>query len=170
MAVGRAALADLKAHADLQADLKAHTDLLADLEAHTDLDADLEEVAVEADAAIRRTLARYCHTVDDGRWAEFAELWTEDAVVVALGEEVRGRDAIVAWGERVQPPERRGRHVTVDSDIVVDGDRAEVTSDFLFLRRSDAGWQVAVVGRYRDVLVRTGDGWRFARREIVLER
>lgn len=114
---------------------------------------------------VQRTLAEYCHTVDDGRFEAFAELWAEDAVVEVLGQRVEGRAAIRAWIEQAMPPDKRGRHVTVNSTLAVDGDRAEALSDFLFY---DRGWNVTAAGRYDDELVRDGDRWLFTRRTIHL--
>jgi ketosteroid isomerase-like protein len=93
----------------------------------------------------------------------------EAAVVEVMGRRVEGRAAIRAWIEQAMPPERRGRHVTVNSAISVDGDGAEVLSDFLFYARVEGGgWEATVAGRYEDELVREGERWLFTRRTIHL--
>lgn len=121
------------------------------------------------DSEIRRTIAAYCHTVDDGRFDDFAELWAPDAVLRVLGDEVRGRDAITEWMARAQPPEKRGRHLTLNPLIAVAAaDRATATSDFVFLGRVDGGWRITVVGRYLDEFVPIDGRWRFASRTIVM--
>lgn len=120
-------------------------------------------------AAIRDTLASYCHTADDGRFEEFALLFAEDGVVTVLNERLEGRAAIREWMRDALPPERRGRHVTANSRMELEGaDRARVVSDFLFYSETEEGWRVTQTGRYHDVLVRRGGGWSFARREIRL--
>lgn len=121
-----------------------------------------------AEAGIRRTLARYCQTCDDGRFEEFAACFTDDAVMTALGNEVKGRAAIQAWMAKAMPPERRGRHVTVNSVIDVSGDTATATSDFVFLAIAEGKFRVTSAGRYRDELRRVDGDWQFARRDIEL--
>jgi uncharacterized protein (TIGR02246 family) len=118
--------------------------------------------------AIARVVARYCHLLDDGRWDEFADLWAEDAEFVLGGETTRGRDAIRSSIEATQPPERRGRHLAVNVEIEVDGDRATGLVDFMFWARDREGAaKLMFLGRYDDQLVRTDGVWRFARREIA---
>ncbi len=120
--------------------------------------------------AVRRLLAVYCHTVDDGRFDEFAGLWAADAVVTVRGQEVRGQAAIRAWIEDAQPPEHRGRHAVLNTAVTVEADdRATAVSHFIFLARGeDRLWHVSATGRYRDVLVLEGGRWVFAAREIDL--
>ena len=118
--------------------------------------------------AITRVVARYCHLLDDGRWDEFAQLWAEDAEFVVGGETTRGRDAIRGSIEATQPAERRGRHLAVNVEIDVDGDRATGLVDFMFWGRDREGKaKLLFLGRYDDQLVRTDGEWRFARREIA---
>ena len=120
--------------------------------------------------AIRTTLARYCQLCDDGRFDEFAELFTDDAVFHVLGTDHVGRAAIAAFMTAAQPPEARGRHVTSNSVIAVDGARATAVTDYLFVARADHGFAITNVGRYHDQLAldpADADRWRFTRREIV---
>jgi ketosteroid isomerase-like protein len=123
----------------------------------------------DAENAVRRTIAEYCHTCDDGRFEEFGECFAEDAVVVLMGKEIVGRDAIKAWIAKGQPAEKRGKHVTFNVLLDVDGDAGRGTGavDYLFLARSADGPRVSTAGRYLDNYVRTGDRWLFARREIT---
>jgi len=121
--------------------------------------------------AIRRTLAGYCQTCDDGRFTDFALLFAEDASYqVSRGGPVVGREAIAQFMERAMPPERRGKHLCGEPLISISGDTAEVTTDFLFVARLEkGGWGVTAVGRYDDRLQRTTDqGWLFAFRSINL--
>jgi uncharacterized protein (TIGR02246 family) len=115
--------------------------------------------------AIRRTLARYCMLCDDGRFEEWAELFTPDTRFHVMGTTHEGRDAARAFIERGQPPERRGKHVAINPLVLVDGDRARSWCDYVFVSRDGA---VTNTGRYHDELVRGADGrWRFSLREIV---
>jgi hypothetical protein len=124
-----------------------------------------DEVAGEL--AIRRVLATYCHRCDDGDLGAVVELFTADGVFATAGVEARGHDAIHAFFlERQGRPDQRGRHLTVNSDVDVDGSRATVVSDFVFLRHVDGVAVPAIVGRYHDALVRVEGTWRFARRDV----
>ena len=119
------------------------------------------------ESAIGRALAAYCMLCDDKRFDELGECFTEDATLLVRGESVEGRAAIARWYRETQgDPGRRGKHITSNVVSDIDGDRATVVSDFVFLR-FDGGLLVpGTVGRYRDSMVREADGWRFARREI----
>ena len=118
--------------------------------------------------AIATVVARYCHLLDDGRWDEFALLWAEDAEFVLQGQATHGRAAIRDAIAATQPPERRGRHLAVNLEIALDGATATHVCDFMFWARNKEGRATLMfLGRYDDALVRTADGWQFARREIT---
>jgi uncharacterized protein (TIGR02246 family) len=119
------------------------------------------------DEAIRRTLALYCQLCDDGRFEEWAELYTDDATFTVMGQTHEGRTAIRRFIEAAQPPERRGRHVCANALIEVDGDRATAATDYIFVARSEDGLAITSAGRYHDRLVRDEGRWRFASRRIA---
>jgi ketosteroid isomerase-like protein len=127
-----------------------------------------ERTAVGDELAIRRTLATYCHHVDDGDFAELVDQFTPDGTFSYQGEEVTGHEDLRAWFESKQPPERRGKHLTTNTVIDITRDRAHALSDFVFLRLlEDSGAPVIVIaGRYRDELRRIGDRWLIDRREV----
>ena len=123
--------------------------------------------AFEDDRAIRRVLAEYCHSCDDGDFDALLECFTTDAEFVFAERVVAGRDALRAWFEKTQRADRRGKHLTTNTVVDVDGDTATARSDFVFLVRSDAGLVPLLTGRYRDALVRDGSRWRLGRREAA---
>lgn len=122
-----------------------------------------------AESEIRRTIAAYCQTCDDGRFDEFGECFATDAVVTVMGKEIIGRDAIVAWISKSMPAEKRGKHVTINPLVTVDADATRATADvdYLFVATSPNGPRMTTAGRYLDVLLPDGDRWVFARREIT---
>jgi len=126
----------------------------------------------EADeAAILRTLTAYCHDCDDARFDDLAQCFTEDATLVALGEVVTGRAEVAAWFQAAQGrPEQRGKHLTTNVRYEVAGDRADVVSDFVWLRFPHQHLVPSTTGRYVDEMERGPDRWRFRRREIQLLR
>lgn len=118
--------------------------------------------------AIRATLARYSFFCDDGRFDEWAGLFTEDVRFHVMGTTHRGRQAATAFISAAQGPEARGRHALTGSLILVDGATARAWSDYVFFGPDQA---VQSVGRYHDELVLEDDGvWRFSLREIVFQR
>jgi len=124
--------------------------------------------AVEDELGIRRTLAAYCVLVDDGDFAAVAELFAPDGSFAYRGEVASGRDAVLRWFEENHPPEQRGKHVCVNPLIDIDGTRAKVVSDFVFLRFIDGTLTTKFVGRYVDAFVRVDGHWRIERRDIAV--
>jgi uncharacterized protein (TIGR02246 family) len=121
--------------------------------------------------AIRRTLAAYCQTCDDGRFDEFVDLFAADAVfVVPPGPSAGGREAIRGFMEAGYKPEVRGKHLLGEPLITVSGESATALTDFVFVGRGDGGqWGIVVAGRYDDELRCESDGcWRFTRRTITM--
>ena len=117
---------------------------------------------------IRYTIAEYCHRTDQGDFDGWVALFTEDGVFRMPGVEVTGREALRAFIGRDQPAEMRGLHLVTDIAITLNGDNAEVRSNFLFVAGGDAAAVVVTGGRYLDVLVPVGDGWLFKLRETEL--
>jgi 3-phenylpropionate/cinnamic acid dioxygenase small subunit len=119
---------------------------------------------------IRRTLHQYSQWCDDGRFDEWAGLFTEDARLVLAGQITRGRLAIEAYMRTVQADGRRGLHVTTNAlvEVAEGSTTATATSDYLFVRPSADGLAIIAAGRYLDRLVRDADGWRFSEREITM--
>ena len=119
---------------------------------------------------IRELTARYGRFFDDADPENFASTFTDDGSMEVNGSLVAaGREQLAAmcsntpWGTM---------HVTVDPTIEVDGDTAVQVVTILVVRRAKSMKEPSKVvgsGRYRDDLVRTPDGWRFARRTVVLD-
>jgi ketosteroid isomerase-like protein len=109
---------------------------------------------------IRKLLARYCFAIDSLNADGWADLFTEDGVFhYTLGEPLIGRDALRQFVSMV-PGDRH--HLTMNEIIEVDGDGATVRSYALVTKESPP--VISAVGDYEDTLLRTPDGWRFARR------
>jgi len=116
---------------------------------------------------IRRTLARYCMLLDDGRFDELSELFAEDATLQAEGRTIEGRSAIGELLATSFGPDQRGKHLSVNPLVEVDGwgGTARAWSDFVFIDGSGA---IVRQGRFHDALEREGDKvWRLKAREIV---
>ena len=130
----------------------------------------MEAWELEARERIRETIARYAHCVDVGRFDELVELFAADGVLEVEGEPAhRGRDAIRAFVTGTGRDLAAGtgtpriRHHVSNVLIELEGnDRARARCYFLAV--TDRG--VDHWGRYRDDLVRAGDVWRFAHRQV----
>jgi ketosteroid isomerase-like protein len=120
--------------------------------------------------AVRRVLVEYCRYLDAGELDKWSELYEHDAVfaVPAANREIGGRDAIRRWMADTYDWANRGRHLTSNVIVTVDGNRATVDSDIVFFLATDDGPRLGLIGRYHDVLRRT-DVWRFVRRESDIE-
>jgi hypothetical protein len=117
-------------------------------------------------STIQRALATYCQLCDDGEFRRLAEQFAPDGSFVFAGETVTGRGDLERWFEAAQPPRRRGKHLTTNAIIDVEGDRASVVSDFVFVRLVGGVPAPEIAGRYRDVFVRTGDRWLIEQRDV----
>jgi len=126
----------------------------------------------EADdyAGIMRAYSAYSIAVDRGRWDLLREAFAEDGVwEMQDGTAIAGVEEIIA----AQPARQAKRpknalHVPANILISVDGDRAQVDSDWLWYGAPDGvPWQLLQFGYYDDQFVRTPAGWRIAYRKIT---
>jgi 3-phenylpropionate/cinnamic acid dioxygenase small subunit len=113
---------------------------------------------------IANLLAAYCHYCDDGDFDGLLDCFMDDATFAFEQWEATGRDQLRRWFERNQSPDQRGKHLTTNSVIEVDGDRATARSDFMFLGRVDGRLVPLIAGRYLDDIRRVDGHWRFCRR------
>jgi 3-phenylpropionate/cinnamic acid dioxygenase small subunit len=115
---------------------------------------------------IRRTFAQFCQYLDNRRFEDWAGLFTEDGVF----NQLHGRAAIltmISGAELASDPGLSRKHVITNAIIDVDGDEARSVSDLvMFDRHEDGPWIVAAVGVYQDRLVRHGEQWLLADRQL----
>jgi ketosteroid isomerase-like protein len=134
--------------------------------------------------AIRRRLHAYTHALDYGHADNFAACFTEDGALEIVSEipnarigtdsrtrRIEGRDALRAFvADHIAPPDAYFKHLTAETQIEVDGDRATALSTFVQIDESPDGPVVTSFGLYRDTLARCADGeWRIAQRIGELE-
>ena len=137
---------------------------------------------LEDERDVLKTLYAYGSAIDYGLEADFADCWTEDAVLLwgktphrQLPQfpvrRLEGRDAIVeAFRAHTHAPDLFHKHLLYQPTIRIDGDRAFVRSGFGRLDESPEGPVIRSFGRYVDELVRCADGrWRFESREAEVE-
>jgi uncharacterized protein (TIGR02246 family) len=118
--------------------------------------------------AIQQLLARLNTAVDSGDGEAFAATFTEDGEAVNGARVTKGRDALATLASSVATNVPGIRHWVNNHAIDVDGDRATGTV-YLIAIVGGPEAKVLTTGRYREELVRTADGWRYARREFVAD-
>jgi len=135
---------------------------------------DLQRLLIER--ACERLMAEYCHLVDHGQAARVADLFTENGVWSSPRTTMAGRPAIRdGFRRRQDRADRASRHVCCNPLTEVQDETHASGVIYLTLYRHDgeAGEPItpmaalAAVGEYRDVFVRTAEGWRFERRDFV---
>lgn len=121
---------------------------------------------------IHQLLGRYGHAVDDRDWTAFRALFTADATLdhtaMRMPEVLVGIEAIVAYYDGANHPS--AHHVTniVATGVADDPDRARVRSKWFspYTRASHVPVRWAG-GEYRDTVMRTADGWKFAAKVCI---
>jgi hypothetical protein len=125
---------------------------------------------IEDVEAIRQLTASYNRAFDEDRGEDWANHFTEDGFFHRsnASRSYAGRREIAEMVGASRYPVR-GRHVTTDHIISVDGDTATQTCYLMFLDRG-AGFKVNLFGVYSDDLVRVGDRWLFKRRLLHVDQ
>jgi hypothetical protein len=126
--------------------------------------------AAEDKDAIRELLAEYCFRLDDGRFAEMAELFTPDGTWDTAFGTASGRAAIAELAhslrERAGAARPRAVHLVTNIAIAVDGERAEVRSNWMVMQNGPMGPKIGSGGAYLDQLAKGAGSWRFRYRKI----
>ncbi|WP_153505139.1 nuclear transport factor 2 family protein [Cumulibacter manganitolerans] len=115
---------------------------------------------------LQQLRARYCQLLDDGRWAELAELFTEDGAFVGLST-ARGRADLVEFFSGLAAGGLTAWwHFSANETIDLDGDAA-TGATWLYQPCVVDGEAHVAAGRYTDRMVRCADGrWRFTERKV----
>ncbi|HEX6441362.1 MAG TPA: nuclear transport factor 2 family protein [Stellaceae bacterium] len=126
--------------------------------------------ALEEKEAIREVLAEYCFRLDDGRYDEMAALFTEDGTWDTAFGKAKGRAEIAALARdiRARAGENRPRAIHLVTNIVValDGESAEVRSNWTVVQNSPTGPKIGSGGGYADQMAKQDGHWRFRYRKI----
>lgn len=137
---------------------------------------DAERRGIEADCA--RLINHYVNCNDAQDWAATAALYTDDAVFrrPSGGDAIVGREAILA--SFLARPPRAQRHVIANIVVDVVGPGEATAFSAIVLYQGDVTTdgtlpvQAAnspLIGWFRDRIVKTAEGWRFAERRGGLD-
>ncbi|HET6811413.1 MAG TPA: nuclear transport factor 2 family protein [Acidimicrobiales bacterium] len=115
---------------------------------------------------IQDLLVRYSHAVDSRDWDAFERVFTEDAVIdyTEMGGPRGGVKETRAFLESAMPMFSSFQHMIANTVLELDGDTARartICHNPMVLDRGEGQTHVFFCGLwYRDVLVRTPQGWR----------
>jgi hypothetical protein len=127
--------------------------------------------ALEDREAIRLVLRDYGRLLDERKFDEFGQLFAADGEYLAGGT-TKGPAAIAESLRRTFTANSLGLaepnfHVLFNERIELHGDRADATSQSFYVAPgADGAPQIIMMASYVDSLVRTPQGWKFAKRVV----
>ncbi|HET9078419.1 MAG TPA: nuclear transport factor 2 family protein [Acidimicrobiales bacterium] len=115
--------------------------------------------------AVEDVLYRYASTIDQKDYARLRSVFTDGAVAqYGEGPEMHGADTIVEWIREMCVTQGFQHHLinVYHVDFDADGDEARTLTYHTShqIRTAEPDTDTLIVGRYRDVVRRTGDGWK----------
>ena len=126
--------------------------------------------AIEEKDAIREVMAEYCFSLDGARYDDMAALFTEDGTWDTAFGKATGRAAIAGLARdiRAKAGDNRPRavHLVTNIAIALDGERAEVRSNWTVVQNSPEGPKIGSGGAYEDQMAKQGGRWLFRYRKI----
>jgi uncharacterized protein (TIGR02246 family) len=126
--------------------------------------------AIEEKDAIREVLAEYCFALDGGRYDDMAALFTEDGTWDTAFGAATGRAAIAQQARdiRIRAGDNRPRavHLVTNIAIQLDGEHAEIRSNWTVVQNSPEGPKIGSGGAYADQMVKEQGRWLFRYRKI----
>jgi 3-phenylpropionate/cinnamic acid dioxygenase small subunit len=127
----------------------------------------LKGAGMTEEEKIRKTMAMFCHALDDRRFQDWANTFEVNG---AFGTRAKSRAEILEWisgAELATVPELSRKHSVSNIVLEVKGDVCEATSDLvMYDKYPDKPWTIRV-GKYSDTLARQADGqWLFRQRNL----
>ena len=112
--------------------------------------------------AITNLLSEYALASDECRFDDWANLFAKDGEMHAFRRVWKGHDELVSFISAA--PE--GLHICGMPRVDIQGERADVTVNFIFLQHEDK--KVWSMGHYINELVKTAEGWRYQTLKIKI--
>jgi 3-phenylpropionate/cinnamic acid dioxygenase small subunit len=120
---------------------------------------------------IRELHARYCLTIDTGRYDQWLETFTTDGVFESprFGRHA-GPDGLKKFGALYKESLGGARplHVVTNLNLEIDGANATDVCYLLYYHCKDGRVQQTTVAYYTDQLAKTPAGWRFKSRQVTI--
>ena len=124
-----------------------------------------EELSAEDHAEIHQLYASYVQAIDFGDAIAWADAFTPNG---SFGDAVTGRDALIAFAEGYHEDngsEPRHWYNALVITPTADGAEGRCYALTFNSRTRNIMW----TGTYKDVLVKTSDGWRFSSRQLTID-
>ena len=143
------------------------------MQAEPEADLASRVTALEDRERIERLFIDYGHFLDNREWGKLSELFAPEGEVILepLGR-AAGPEAIRSLLEQGLTSERgRVFHLIANPIVSLTGNRATSDVSWVMIGRLEDGRPtLAMFGRHRDELIKSGEAWKFLRREGVLEK
>lgn len=110
--------------------------------------------------------ARYCQYLDDGRWDELADLFTEHGRFVGVSTATGRSELRTFFADLQSGPLTAWWHFSANETVTVDGDAANGET-WLYQPCVVEGEAHVAAGRYTDSMVRQGERWLFSERKVT---
>ena len=119
-------------------------------------------------AEITKLLYAYADAVRNRDAEAWGSLWTIDAQWVLRGPAIKGRDNIVATWNAAMAKYTHVIQIYGSSAAIIDGDAATGRAYLVELNDPVGEPRRMMASYYDDTYRRTGDGWRFSSRSLVI--
>ena len=123
--------------------------------------------------ALLRLAERYAQAVDRRDADTLVSVFAEDGIIARPGLVWQGHEKLRGIIARLNTLYRTTLHTVRNQAVVVDGDTAQGETYSVamhMLNSSDGSRKRMDMGiRYQDSFVRQAEGWRFARRELIVD-
>jgi ketosteroid isomerase-like protein len=132
-------------------------------------------ITLEDKIAVQELIARFTRCSDFGDWEGLAKIYTPDVVTEMEGITIR-YEGIEAQVEHARESDRHaeGKNRHYNFNMIVSEENGQVFADYAFMNvnagHNPMGSRIVVTGRQRDTVVKTGDGWKIARRFIQFDQ
>jgi len=132
-------------------------------------------ITLEDKLAIGELVARFAHCSDYGDWDTLATLYTNDIETEMEGIPLRfrGIDEQIEHA-KVSEQQTAGKNRHYNFNLFIVEEEGEVRAHYMFMNVNAGGTPMAanivVSGRMRDTVVKTGDGWKIARRLVRFDQ
>lgn len=125
---------------------------------------------LEEKDAIREVLAEYCFRLDGGDYDGMAALFAEDGTWDTAFGKATGRAAIAQLAQDIRARAGANRpraiHLVANIVIALNGDGAEVRSNWTVVQNSPGGPKIGSGGGYADSMSKQDGRWLFRYRKI----
>ncbi len=121
---------------------------------------------VEDTLNIQQLYARYSDAIMRNDPETFGSCWSDDGYWLLLGNEYRGKKAIVETYSNSVAGTDFIMHLAMSPLIAVNGDKAKVRSQVQEILHFSGGGSMIILGNYNDELHKIDGQWLFAARRI----